>query len=627
MTIILVVTLSLFPFSLLSSGSNAFATAGSQFYHVSGVVPLGIVPDPDNSKLYLINSNKSITVVEEDDPTSVVAQINNPDYEEGEFSFANLGLNRQTGKLYLVSENSQGIYVIDGQTDRIVKRIDLSSWGISIAVNPVTNKIYAFGYDDVLQVIDGFSDEIEDTIDIGQYILDSVGPYDSLVPAEVSVNPNTNTIYTLHHLTNLILAIDGTNYEIIRNTTLVERPFAMLINQAVDKLYVSSNQGPLTILDGSSLEVISTINGVGYNGAIPSMWRGIGPSGYTIYVPSAEGTNVAMIDSVHDRKVGDDVAGLGFSIWGLSADDETGRAYATFDGSSNFLVVDPWDFGSIGDNKSSIDVMIGNNEFSIAYNMSSGGSILDLRPDPGTLSLGSLSLTIASPSAGYLDLAFPRELYDLLSYTDHELVAFIDELEVPVVVMESSSCEDIMIRVPVDDDSHSLAISHSDLPGTHNHPYPPRLTLERNLTVEKMDFEVRVLTDATKCDISFVMEEKKLHFDVESNPLLPEGERGYFAISVPRQLLGGNYTVLIDGTPTDNVQIFTTALEGADGSDPNTSTISFSYESGAKSVDIIGTEVIPEFGVLAVFIVAIGILVVILSSRANLFKSSRHWIQ
>jgi DNA-binding beta-propeller fold protein YncE len=292
---VLVATVSLFPFSLLlSSGSDAFATAGTQFYQVTGVVPLGIVPDPDNSKLYLINYNKSITVVAEDDPTNVIAQINNPDYEEGEFSFTNLALNPLTHKLYLVSENSQGIYVIDGQTDRIVKRIDLSTWGVSIAVNSVTNKIYAFGYGDILHVIDGFSDEIEDTIDVGQYIRDSVGRYDSLVTAEVTVNPNTNTIYTLHHLSNLILAINGTNNEIIRNTTSVERPFAMLLNYAVDKLYVSANPGLLTILDGSSLEVISTINGVGYGGAIPSMWRGIGPSGYTIYVPSGGGENVAM---------------------------------------------------------------------------------------------------------------------------------------------------------------------------------------------------------------------------------------------------------------------------------------------------------------------------------------------
>jgi hypothetical protein len=63
---------------------------------------------------------------------------------------------------------------------------------------------------------------------------------------------------------------------------------------------------------------------------------------------------------------------------------------------------------------------------------------------------------------------------------------------------------------------------------------------------------------------------------------------GFFSISIPRALLGGNYTVLIDGHSAKALQIFTTALKGADGTDPNTSTLSFSYDSTAKSVYILG---------------------------------------
>lgn len=602
MTVVLVFTglfLAISPFN--SSAQNAYASASPELFRIEGIVPLGIVPDPDNNKLYLINYNKSIAVVEENSPHKIIALINHPEYEEGEFSFANLALNNETDKLYIVADNSMGIYVIDGKTDTIVKRIELSAWGVSIALNPVTNKIYVFGYGEILYVIDGFTDEIEDTLDVGQYIRTTWSPYEShLITPEIVVNPNTNVIYTLHHLSDLILAINGTTNEIIGNTTAVERPYAMLFNPAVDKLYISGNAGPLTILDASSLQTITTIGGVGYAGAIPSFWRGISSDGRSIFATAA-GENIAVIDGEEDRIVGG-IQGQGLAIWGFSSSDAAGRIYVTFDGFSSVQIIDPMDFDSDApDNAtddgieviSSVFIQVENRTYSMVYHIDNGGSITDISTGPADQ---SVLLSMVSPKAGYLDLTFPRELFDHLRFTDHEVVAFVDEMDAGPEILGSSSCDKISLRIPIQQQSETVEITHSDPAGSHYDPYPARLTLERALVAEGEEFHLELSTDAVKCDISFVKEEKKLHIVIESNPLLSEGERGYFAIAIPRELIGGNYTVLINGQPSSDVQIFTTALEGLSGADPNISTIAFSYDRIANSVDIVGTEVIPEFG-------------------------------
>lgn len=246
----------------------------------------------------------------------------------------------------------------------------------------------------------------------------------------------------------------------------------------------------------------------------------------------------------------------------------------------------------------SIDVKVGNRTYSLFHNMSNGGSIVDVSAYTNYPYGGELTINITSPSEGYLELIFPRELYDALSFSDHPPVAFVDGRDVPGPA-EPSNCDQIPIRIPLEQGSEKVQFITADILMVHTHPYPPRLEVSKTL-VEGQTFRLVLLTDAIECDLSFVKEEKKIHIDIAGRN---ETDQGYFSITIPHELLGGNYTVLVDGEraaftdePYENAGFY--------AGDIPVSLLAFNYTSDAKSIEVIGTSVIPEFGSMAAVVMA-----------------------
>ena len=96
-------------------------------------------------------------------------------------------------------------------------------------------------------------------------------------------------------------------------------------------------------------------------------------------------------------------------------------------------------------------------------------------------------------------------------------------------------------------------------------------------------------------------------------------EDGTLDITLPRELIDARtgqgrmgdddkFIVLVDGTDSDNKETATTATERS---------LSIPVPAGTEEIEIIGTVVIPEFGILAAFVLAAAVGAIIVVSRKN----------
>ncbi len=249
-----------------------------------------------------------------------------------------------------------------------------------------------------------------------------------------------------------------------------------------------------------------------------------------------------------------------------------------------------------------IDVQVGNKTYSLYYHMSSGGTINSISTDTYL----TMVLNVTSPADGKLELRFPRELYDALSFTEHgDPILFVNEAPVDDLLGTTNSCEESSLVVPVEAGTGEYRIIYSDILTNHTHGYPQNIDMIRTIEVEEQNFSVRLATDSLKCEVSFLQQEKKLHVDIQGRSEAGI-EQGYFRFAIPHDLLEGNYTVLVDGQPVefeeqrffikDNTDIGVESAVRNDFTPYRASLLTFNYPVYAKSIDVVGTSAFPELG-------------------------------
>src|SRR5947208_1859927 len=126
-----------------------------------------------------------------------------------------IAINSITNKIYVRDLYSTGIWIIDGSTNTVTDAISAGSSSESsvespagIAVNPTTNRIYAPNWNisldpgqwflgSSIKVIDGSNNKIVQTLPVGKAVMD------------VAVNPVTNRIYASDSYNHRVVVIDG----------------------------------------------------------------------------------------------------------------------------------------------------------------------------------------------------------------------------------------------------------------------------------------------------------------------------------------------------------------------------------------------------------------------------------
>jgi YVTN family beta-propeller protein len=109
--------------------------------------------------------------------------------------FGGIAVNPSTNTIYQTDFNNHLVYVFDGNTDTLTNTISASSGFIT--VNPNTNKVYTSDGANSVNIIDGSTNKVVQTLQVGNS------------PWEISVNPNTNKIYVANSGSNFVSIIDG----------------------------------------------------------------------------------------------------------------------------------------------------------------------------------------------------------------------------------------------------------------------------------------------------------------------------------------------------------------------------------------------------------------------------------
>jgi len=257
-----------------------------------------------------------------------------------------------------------------------------------------------------------------------------------------------------------------------------------------------------------------------------------------------------------------------------------------------------------------------------------GGQLVGADADYRSISMVIESQTQAGRGDGEIEVTLPRDLLDTVFEYHYPYTIFVDGIDRGYSIV-NSSCEEHSIKVQFPAGSEKIEIVASDLPGTHTGP--KGFEIRPSIAVNDEKFDLVVITNADSCDVSLVKDEKRLHVDIEGPNEKEDyySAAGYFEITVPHRLLGGNYTVLINGNKISDFEskdIYPLVTDPDSKQDGNWTTISFAYEPEyVQSIDIVGTSVIPEFSsVLVGVVTAMSVAVVIIAARLRIMLGRRH---
>ena len=239
-----------------------------------GASPSQFTINQNNHKIYVSNvGNNSISVID-GETNKVVKNINLttvPSY---------LSVNNDTGKLYVSNIGNKSISVIDYKIEPPnVQDIKLPDFpykveplSMPVSMNPRTKMIYVAGYNGTLlggsiSVFNGITNKL-----ITNIALDSE-------PKSISVNQNNNRIYVVGQTSDsypgLLSVIDGSTNKVINILPLFFSPKYLSVNPKTNMVYVASNNSDyfstnnyndtLLIINGATNKPIDTIEYKGKN--------------------------------------------------------------------------------------------------------------------------------------------------------------------------------------------------------------------------------------------------------------------------------------------------------------------------------------------------------------------------
>jgi uncharacterized repeat protein (TIGR03803 family)/YVTN family beta-propeller protein len=258
----------------------------------NAIFPQGVAVNPATNKIYVANAiSNNVMVI--DGATNSTTTVTDPNA----IGPGVVAVNPMTDRIYVGNGGSNTVTVIDGATNVITTVANpivcpyLAAY--DIAVNPVTNKIYAtnlcaanMGFPSFVSVIDGATNSVTVVSDY-------------LPPLSVAINSLTNKIYVANaensHLRSNgnVMVIDG----ITNSTTFVTdpkaiTPEAVAVDPVTNKIYVANLvSNNVTVIDGATNATTTVID----PNAKGSRAVAVNPVTNRIYVVNGDSNNVTVI--------------------------------------------------------------------------------------------------------------------------------------------------------------------------------------------------------------------------------------------------------------------------------------------------------------------------------------------
>lgn len=118
-------------------------------------------------------------------------------------------------------------------------------------------------------------------------------------------------------------------------------------------------------------------------------------------------------------------------------------------------------------------------------------------------------------------------------------------------------------------------------------------------------FDVNIASNSNISNFEFEQDQKKVTFTVDGE----SGTQGVTKITIPKAMLSGEMSVRIDGKVMSSDDVIMSSETEAE------TTLEINYHHSIHTIDIIGTNVVPEFPQSLIIVMAIGTIATALFSR------------
>jgi YVTN family beta-propeller protein len=223
-----------------------------------------------------------------------------------------IAVNSVTNKIYATNEFSNSLSVISGNDNDVEGTISVGDFPYGVAVNPFDNRVYVTNRgSDTLSVIDGSTNTKLHNITV----LDS--------PVGVSVNPAANWIYVTNIDSNTVSVIDGITNKVTANITVGKFPYAIAVNPINNKVYVTNvGSDTISVIDALRNKVTANIT-VGKN----PVGIAVNPATDIIYVTNYASHTVSVINGTTNKVTANITVGK--NPVGIAVNPMTGKIYVT----------------------------------------------------------------------------------------------------------------------------------------------------------------------------------------------------------------------------------------------------------------------------------------------------------
>jgi hypothetical protein len=132
------------------------------------------------------------------------------------------------------------------------------------------------------------------------------------------------------------------------------------------------------------------------------------------------------------------------------------------------------------------------------------------------------------------------------------------------------------------------------------------------VNAEGKDFDLKIASNSHIGNLQFDKQQKKITFTVSGET----GTSGVSDITIPKSLLNGDFSIMIDGQVMSQDNI----IETADTQDETT--LEINYHHSTHTIEIVGTNAVPEFPTsVMILLVAISSIFALSLINKNLIKS------
>ena len=352
---------------------------------------INILADPNKDLIYLVSKDSNTVSIMNSTAKRLIQTVhvgNNPN---------SISMDSEEGKLYVTSEDDETpLVVID--TNQILNQVDglkVASSPTGVAIDPETRMIFVANFDsDNVTVINGDSQEVVKTIDLTpNSTLQAKFPY---YPISIAVNPNTHMVYVANFLNNSVSVIDGTkNNTVVQTVPVGNHPSGLDIDPEKNMLYVANtNSSTVSVIDTTNNEPIQEV----LVGSKP-VDISVDPENHMIYVANFGSNNTSIINGTKNNTVVQTLP-VGNHPSGLDIDPEKNMLYVANQDSDTVSVLNiskNWVnvkeinvFGNDGSGQTCTELRVKDNITAIGHNgADEPRNVLDDNPDTGWSNFGS----------------------------------------------------------------------------------------------------------------------------------------------------------------------------------------------------------------------------------------------